>query len=264
MSRRTLQLVIQYDGEAFAGWQRQPAQRTVQGVLEAGIQRLTQQVVPVIGAGRTDAGVHATGQVASVSLPLTWEPDRLRRALNAVLPRDVRCSAVHAMRPEFHARFSATERQYRYLVGTDDDAAGPFRYDREWPLGRVPSLDLLKAESATLLGEHGFRAFAVEGTAGPEDDHRCDIRRCEWSERSGGVTLTIAANRFLHHMVRFLVGTMVEVGIGRRSPGTVSLLLDADDNRSVAPPAPACGLYLECVTYPQDLYSAAPSVIEAA
>ncbi len=264
MSRRTLQLVIQYDGEAFAGWQRQPSQRTVQGALEEALQRLTQQSVPVIGAGRTDAGVHAIGQAASVSLPLKWEPDRVRRALNAVLPRDVRCSAAHLMRPEFHARFSATARQYRYLVGTDDDAASPFRYNREWPLGRSPSLDRLRAEAAAVIGDHGFRAFAVKGTAGPEDDHRCHVTTCEWSERPGGLTLTISANRFLHHMVRFLVGTMVEVGTARRSPGTIGLLLDATDNRSVAPPAPACGLYLERVTYPQHLYHAAAPAIEAA
>ena len=128
MSRRTFQLVLQYDGEAFAGWQRQPAQRTVQGVLEEGLARLMQLHVPVIGAGRTDAGVHAMGQAASIQVPEKWEPERLHRALNAVLPRDVRCARVQPMMECFHARFSATERQYRYLVGTDADAAGPFRF----------------------------------------------------------------------------------------------------------------------------------------
>lgn len=263
MSRRTLQLVLQYDGEAFAGWQRQPAQRTVQGALEDGLARLTQTHIPVIGAGRTDAGVHAYGQAASITIPEKWEPERLRRGLNAVLPHDVRCATVCEMRPEFHARFSATERQYRYLIGTDQDAASPFRYNREWPFGHEVDLALLKAESASLVGEHTFLAFAVKGTAPADDDHRCDIRVCRWEAREGGVVLVIAANRFLHHMVRFLVGTMVDVGAGRRPAGTVRSLLDATGNHDVSPPAPACGLYLERVTYPAHLYAASPPAAAA-
>jgi tRNA pseudouridine38-40 synthase len=263
MSRRTLQLVVQYDGEAFAGWQRQPAQRTVQGVLEEALQRLTQQHVPVIGAGRTDAGVHALGQAASVQIPERWEPLRLQRAMNAVLPRDVRCAAAYPMAEGFHARFSAVERQYRYLLGTDADAAGPFRYNREWALGREPALALLQSEAAAVLGEHSFRAFAVKGTAPADDDHRCDVRTCRWELRPGGLALVVAANRFLHHMVRFLVGTMVEVGTGRRPPGAVTMLLGSDENRLVSPPAPACGLYLERVTYPAHLYLVAPPAVAA-
>lgn len=256
MSRRTLQLLVQYDGEAFAGWQRQPAQRTVQGAIEDALTRLTQNHISAIGAGRTDAGVHALGQSVSVVVPERWEPDALRRALNGVLPRDVRCTGVHAMTSDFHARFSAVERQYRYLIGTDADASSPFRYNREWPLGRAPSLELLDAEAAELVGSHGFRAFAVKGTAADDDDHACDVRLCRWEVRPGGIALVIAANRFLHHMVRFLVGTMVEVGTGRRAPGTVAGLLLAEHNREVSPPAPACGLYLERVTYPAHLYLA--------
>ncbi len=257
MSRRTLQLVIQYDGEAFSGWQRQPAQRTVQGTLEDAFARLMQMHVTVTGAGRTDAGVHALGQAASVSVPLKWEPATLHRALNAVLPRDVRCSAVLEMADAFHARFSATARQYRYLIGTDADAASPFRYNREWPLGREPRLDLLQAEAVAVLGEHSFRAFAVKGTAPDDDDHRCIVHRCQWEVRPGGLALVVGANRFLHHMVRFLVGTMVDVGTGRRPAGAIRMLLDADVNRDVSPPAPACGLYLERVEYPAHLYGAA-------
>ena len=263
MSQRTLQLVVQYDGEAFAGWQRQPAQRTVQGVLEDALTRLTQNHISVIGAGRTDAGVHALGQAVSVVMPDRWDQDVLRRALNGVLPRDVRCTGVHAMTAEFHARFSATERQYRYLIGTDDDASSPFRYNREWPLGRLPSLELLEAEAAELVGNHRFRAFAVKGTAPEDDDHACEIRLCRWEMRAGGIALVIAANRFLHHMVRFLAGTMVEVGTGRRAPGTVAGLLLAEHNREVSAPAPACGLYLERVTYPAQLYLAASQTAAA-
>ncbi len=256
MSRRTLQLVIQYDGEAFAGWQRQPAQRTVQGVLEEGLTRLMQMHVPVTGAGRTDAGVHAFGQAASIVVPEKWESDRLQRALNAVLPRDVRCADVIEMLPAFHARYSATERQYRYLIGTDRDAAGPFRYNREWAIDRPLDTAALNVEAASVIGDHAFHAFAVKGTAPADDDHRCDVRVCRWEQRAGGLALVIAANRFLHHMVRFLVGTMVDVGLGRRPPGMVGALLSASINTGVSPPAPACGLYLERVTYPSHLYAA--------
>jgi tRNA pseudouridine38-40 synthase len=263
MSRRTFQLVIQYDGGAFAGWQRQPAQRTVQGVLEEAFQRLMQVSIPVIGAGRTDAGVHASGQVASVSVAERWEADRLRRALNGVLPRDVRCAAVFAMTDAFHARYSASSRQYRYLIGTDADAASPFRYNREWPLGTAPSVELMAEEARAVLGEHAFRGFAVKGTAPDTDDHRCDVSVCRWDAREGGLALTIAANRFLHHMVRFLVGTMVDVGLGRRPPGTVLGLLGAEDNRGVSPPAPACGLYLERVSYPPHLYAVSSPAVAA-
>jgi tRNA pseudouridine38-40 synthase len=257
MSRRTFQLVVQYDGEAFAGWQRQPAQRTVQGALEDALARLMQMHVPATGAGRTDAGVHALGQAVSVIVPSKWDAPSLLRALNGVLPRDTRCAAAYEMTADFHARFSATERQYRYLVGTDPDANSPFRYNREWPLGRMPSLELLRAEAREVIGEHSFRAFAVKGTAPADDDHRCAVRLCEWDMRPGGLALVIAANRFLHHMVRFLVSTMVEVGTGRRAPGAIAELLQSIDNRHVAPPAPACGLYLERVDYPSHLYLAA-------
>ncbi len=263
MSRRTLQLVIQYDGEAFSGWQRQPAQRTVQGALEAGFTRLMQMHVPVIGAGRTDAGVHALGQAASVTVPAKWDPATLHRALNAVLSRDVRCSAVYEMADSFHARFSATTRQYRYLVGTDADAGSPFRYNREWPLSREPNRDFLDQEAAAVLGDHSFRAFAVKGTAPEDDDHHCLVHLCRWDTRPGGLVLVVAANRFLHHMVRFLVGTMVEVGTGRRPPGAIRALLDAGVNRDVSPPAPACGLYLEHVTYPAHFYLATPPAAAA-
>ncbi len=263
MSRRTFQLVIQYDGEAFSGWQRQPAQRTVQGVLEDGLTRLMQLHVPVIGAGRTDAGVHAVGQAASIVVPEKWQAERLQRALNAVLPRDVRCSDVFEMLPAFHARYSATRRRYRYLIGTDRDAASPFRYNREWAIDRPLDHALLNAEAASVVGEHAFRAFAVKGTAPEGDDHRCIVYECRWEPRDGGLALSITANRFLHHMVRFLVGTMVEVGLGRRTADTISELLTMSVNHNVAAPAPACGLYLEGVTYPSHLYAARPPAVAA-
>lgn len=254
MVARTLQLVLHYDGAGFAGWQRQRSERTVQGVLEDALARLCAEPVKVLGAGRTDAGVHATGQAAGVQVPAKWTPAALRKAMNAVLPGDCWVAAAIEMRPEFHARYSATARRYRYLVGTDEQARSPFR--RRWELAVPHALDVaaLRQEAAALPGEHGFRAFAVRGTAPEDDDHRCIVRQAHWLEREGGLAFVVEANRFLHHMVRFLVGTMLEVGLGRRPPGTVARLLDAGDNRETAAPAPAHALYLERVEYPPELY----------
>ena len=254
MESRALQLVVQYDGTRFAGWQRQPDTRTVQGVLEEAMERLCGCHVGVLGAGRTDAGVHALGQAAGVNVPSRWSPSEMMRALNAVVPRDVRISACHEMREGFHARFDAVSRSYRYLVGLDADAESPFRFSRELAWRRPVDRGLLKASSATIVGDHCFRGFAVKGRAPETDDHRCVVQSAEWIDRDGGIAFVIRANRFLHHMVRFLVGTMLDIASGRRDPGVLASLLKAEDNREVSPPAAPHGLYLERVEYPRELY----------
>ena len=256
MDSRTLQLVIQYDGARFLGWQRQLSERTVQGVLEDAMARLCGTRVAVLGAGRTDAGVHALGQAAGVRIPTRWTAAELKRALNAILPPDIRITNAIEMRDDFHARYSALSRSYRYLVGTDDDADNPFRSPRElaWhhPIDRAP----LDAAAALIVGDHCFRGFAVKGTAPQSDDHHCIVRSAEWVERTGGVAFVITANRFLHHMVRFLVGTMLDIASGRRAFDVLGMLLLSGDNSAVSPPVPAHGLYLERVEYPGDLYLA--------
>lgn len=216
--------------------------------------RLCGAPVRVTGAGRTDAGVHARGQAAGVVVPARWTPDALRRALNAVLPPDVWVAAAHAMRPEFHPRYSATSRRYSYLVGLDDAADSPFRRRWEWHYRRPVALDRLREAARALVGEHSFRAFAVRGTAPEHDDHRCHVREARWEERPGGLCFVIEANRFLHHMVRFLVGTMLDIGSGRRDPADIETLLAASDNSGVSPPAPAHALCLDHVEYPDHLY----------
>lgn len=254
MDERTVQLVLHYDGGAFAGWQRQRIERTVQGVLEETLARVCDGPIAVTGAGRTDAGVHARGQAAGVRLAEKWTAPTIRRALNATLPGDVWIAAAHEMHPEFHARYSAVARRYTYVVGTDEDAASPFRRTRELverhPLDRA----LLDDAARMIIGEHGFRGFAVQGTAPATDDHRCVVHSARWIDRTGGLAFEIEANRFLHHMVRFLVGTMLDIGRGRRAPESMRTSLDALDNRNVAPPAPAHALFLDRVDYPAALY----------
>jgi tRNA pseudouridine38-40 synthase len=255
MTVRTVQLVLHYDGSAFAGWQRQPKERTVQGELERVLTRLTGSHVAALGAGRTDAGVHARGQSVGVRVSERWSAATLRRALNALLPRDIWVATAHEMRPEFHARYSALTRRYSYYVGTDDEARSPFRRHTEWPLVRALEPAVLLHETAPLVGDHCFVAFAVRGTAPDTDNHHCIVHSATWRERPGGMVFQIEANRFLHHMVRFLVGTIVEVAVGKRAPGAVEQLLTARTNDDVSPPAPAHGLFLDHVTYPPDLYT---------
>lgn len=249
-----IQLVLHYDGLGFAGWQRQLDEPTVQGTLEDTLAKLTQKPLTVTGAGRTDAGVHARGQAVGVRVPAKWRAPALRRALNATLPGSIWVAAAHEMADDFHARYSAVARRYSYRVGLDEEARSPFRRRYEWAMEREVDVGILASSAAAIVGEHAFLAFAVKGTAPASDDHRCTIHSATWQQRPGGLTFEIEANRFLHHMVRYLVGTMVEAASGRRAPDSVERLLSETDNREVSPPAPAHALFLEQVRYPRDLY----------
>lgn len=254
MAERTVQLVLHYDGAGFSGWQRQPDQRTVQGVVEQALERLCGEPIAALGSGRTDTGVHARGQAVGVRLPERWTSGRLHRALNAILPKDVWVAASYEMRPDFHARYSALSRRYTYYVGTDTEAWSPFRRPRELPIDGHVDRELLDRAAAMIEGEHCFRGFAVLGTAPTHDHHRCVVLMAKWADRPGGLAFVIEANRFLHHMVRFLVGTMLDIAIGRRPLDDLDALLCAGDNRGVSPPAPAHALFLDAVEYPSDLY----------
>src|SRR5687768_5747213 len=254
MAERTVQLVLHYDGSGFSGWQRQPDQRTVQSVLEQALERLCGHPTAALGSGRTDAGVHARGQAVGVRVPAKWTPDVLRRALNAVLPEDVWVAAAHDMRPDFHARYSAIARRYSYYIGTDDLAHSPFRRRLEHPVTFPVDATAMRDAAAGLLGEHSFRAFAVKGTAPETDSHQCRVDVAQWDDRPGGLVFVIEANRFLHHMVRFLVGTMLDIGSGRRPLADLPRLLAASSNDEVSPPAPPHALFLDAVRYPAELY----------
>jgi tRNA pseudouridine38-40 synthase len=254
MLSRSVQLVLHYDGADFSGWQRQPGERTVQGVLEAAVSRLCGAPTAVVGAGRTDAGVHARGQAAGLRVPDKWSALALRRSMNAILPDDVWIAAAFEMRDEFHPRYSAVSRSYSYYIGTDDLSSSPFRRTRELVWTKPLGLDRLAQAARSIEGEHCFRAFAVKGTAPDKDDHRCSVSRAAWREREGGLAFDIQADRFLHHMVRFLVGTMLDIGEGRRDVTVINELLAQDDNSQVSQPAPPHALFLERVDYPNDLY----------
>jgi tRNA pseudouridine38-40 synthase len=253
---RTFLLTLQYDGTGFVGWQRQAEGRTVQAEVERVLERLAGHRTVAHAAGRTDAGVHALGMGVSCTMPATWEATALRRALNALLPRDCWVARVDAMRPGFHARKSARERAYRYDVGTDEAAASPFRRRWEWALGRPLDGGRLAAAATAVLGEHDFSAFAARGE--PKPHYRCRLSVARWTPRPDGRgwRLEVAADRFLHHMVRMLVGTMVDAGLDRRPVADVTRLLAARDNQDTSPPAPPQGLWFVAARYDRDDYLA--------
>ncbi len=224
--------------------------------MEEALSRLCNVETRAVGAGRTDAGVHARGQAVGTTVPPRWTTSDLRRALNAILPADIWIAAAHDMDPAFHARYSAVARAYRYRVGTSDTARSPFRSRWEWHVAEPLDRTTLHQCADALLGAHCFRAFAVAGTAPSTDDHCCTIRRAEWCERGDVLEFEIEADRFLHHMVRFIVGTSVDAARGRQQPDVIDRLLLAADNRETSPPAPAHALVLERVTYPAALYLA--------
>ena len=245
-----MRLTLHYDGAAFAGWQIQPDARTVQGELEAALTRLTAGRVPVLAAGRTDRGVHATGQVVSLAVPERWTPKELRRALNAVLPSDIWVKTAADAAQAFHARYDALARGYLYRVGTGAAARSPFQRRWCWPLRDPVDVDTLSDAARRFMGTHSFRAFAKAGQ--PERGEQCTVRRAVWRPGGAGLLFGVVANRFLHHMVRYMVGTMVDVARGRRPATDIDALLAGAAGLETSPPAPPEGLFLTRVYYDAD------------
>lgn len=246
-------LTLEYDGGSFLGWQVQPEGRTVQGEIERVLSRLLDAPVRVTGSGRTDRGVHAVGQVATVDAPVRWTADSLERAANALLPGDVRVLDARVVPARFHARYGAMRRSYVYRVGTDPVAGSPFHARWCWPLMERLDQELLKGAARALIGEHSFMAFAKAGQE--ERGDRCTVSTACWSEWPGlGIQFEVSANRFLHHMVRYLVGTMVDIGRRRRPLDDLQAMLAGDESLGTSPPAPPEGLFLYAVEYPEELW----------
>lgn len=245
-------LTLHYDGSDFHGWQLQPEVRTVQGELESALERLTGATRRVTGAGRTDRGVHATGQVAAVTLPARWDVVELHRAMNAVLPSDLWVEDVRKVNLEFHPRYDAVERSYAYRVGLADAVGSPFHRPWCWALCEPLERDALAGPADALSGEHSFRKFRKSGQPGRGDV--CRVRSAAWEPWGDlGLAFRITANRYLHHMVRYLVGTMVEVARGRRPEDDFfELLEDPETELVTSPPAPPEGLFLTRVGYPEE------------
>src|SRR5262245_59878159 len=245
---RTLRLTLEYDGAEFEGWQIQPGdRRTVQGVLEVALARVTRERVRAVGSGRTDAGVHAEGQVASVRLETELDPDRLRRALNASLPDDVAVRGVAIARDGFDARRDATSKLYRYSLWNAPDRS-PLRRRRALCLQRPLDLARIRAAAAQLIGSHDFASFQAAGSQ-VQSSVRTLFRLDVTGAAGSAVDLWFEGSGFLRHMVRNLSGTLIEVGSGRRDPEGMAALMAARDRHLAGPTAPAHALTLVSVSY---------------
>jgi len=261
-------LTLSYDGTGFHGWQVQPGLRTVQGALADAIRRVTGETLLPQGSGRTDAGVHALAQVASFGLEAAIPPPNLLRALNAVLPASVRILAAEHAAADFHARHSAVRKTYEYRIferrGIGRPEApdrvcppflAPYVWDCRWPL----DADLMSRAADLILGEHDFASFqaadpdrtAREDASGePLSTVRC-IFASGWSRTTDTLTYRITGNGFLHHMVRNIVGTLIDVGRSAFEPSGIDRILASRDRSNAGPTAPASGLFLVSVEYPE-------------
>lgn len=240
----TLKLTLEYDGTGFHGWARQPGLRTVEGVLRDSLDAVFPRWGGLAVAGRTDAGVHATGQVASLDVEGGPPSDRAAEALNASLPDDVAVLGVEEEESGFHARFSARSRSYRYGV-LARTVPSPLEIRRVlwWP--RPVDLDALGAAAARLLGEHDFRAFTPTETK--HEVFRRKVEMARWEAVGDRLDFLITADSFLRHMVRTLVGTMLEAG--SEAPDRIAVLLDGRPRAEAGLTAPPWGLCLEHVEY---------------
>jgi tRNA pseudouridine38-40 synthase len=253
--RKRVAFTVHYDGGSFFGWQLQRGLPSVQGELERVLSRLFDQPTRVVGAGRTDRGVHAIGQVATAEVPVGWEPRALRRAMNALLHRGVWIAHLDDVDLAFHPRYNALSRSYVYRLGTAELAHSPFSSPWCWAVRDPVDIESMRAATAVLPGEHSFLAFAKAGQESRGD--RCRVDSAGWHGWADmGFEFRVTANRFLHHMVRYLVGTLVEIGQGRRPIDDMSLLLERPDEAKTSPPAPPQGLFLSGVAYPPGAYRA--------
>ncbi|MEW6058981.1 MAG: tRNA pseudouridine(38-40) synthase TruA [Actinomycetota bacterium] len=239
-------MTLAYDGTGFRGWARQRGQRTVQGVLETALERSLRRVPKLSVAGRTDAGVHARGQVVSFPADDGLDIGRLQRGLNGMLAPEIVVLDARRAPEGFDARRSATAREYRYLIDVGP-VPDPFTARFVWHRPGEPSLVRMRAAARVLVGEHDFASFCRAPQGGASTVRR--LERLAVSRTGDRVEIGARANAFLHQMVRSLVGALVPVGDGRIEPGEMAAILAARDRSKTGPVAPPHGLTLERVVY---------------
>jgi tRNA pseudouridine38-40 synthase len=259
-------LVLSYDGSDFCGWQIQPNQRTIQGELSHAVERITAERVLPQGSGRTDTGVHALGQVASFQLNAPIPPQNLLRALNRALPESIRVLSAEIAPSNFHARHSAIEKTYEYRIFRGEicpPTLARYIYALNWPL----DVDAMAAAAKHVIGEHDFTSFAAtdpdltnrqSGHSAPGSPSTTSqptscvrtIRHSAWTIEPDHLNYRVTGNGFLHHMVRNLVGTLLEVGRGSLTADSIPQILAARSRSAAGPTAPARGLFLVSVKYP--------------
>lgn len=243
--RRRVKITIEYDGTDFHGWQHQPNLRTVQGEIEAALSKILEIHSRVVGAGRTDSGVHATGQVAHFDLSNSIILcDQLLKGINSRLPEDVKLMSVENVSEQFHARFSAVSRRYNYRL---ESRFRPLRSRYSWHPKCSWDNSLVQRGAALLEGRHCFKSFAI--TRPDEESYSCQVFHAVWQPDDDGATFDILADRFLHKMVRGLVGALIDLGRGYLSLEQFSKLLNSPQRTGDVIVAPPQGLTLIEVGY---------------
>lgn len=243
-------LVIAYDGTDFSGWQIQPAGESIQGMLEKTFQTITKEHCRVIGSGRTDAGVHALGQVAHVLLPKKIEPHRLKHSLNGLLPVSIRIRSVEYAPKSFHAQLSAKTKEYHYNICLDEEVL-PFHRLYVWHLRKKLDIPLLKKAAAHFVGTHDFAAFAnAPGKGSKKPSTIRTITRLDVIETETGIRLEFEGTGFLYKMVRNITGMLIAVASGRRHISDIHATFLSKDRKKAERAAPAQGLFLVRVFYP--------------
>ncbi len=254
---KNIRITIEYDGTDYSGWQKQKKSSTLQSIIENALLQITNKPVKITGASRTDAGVHALGQVACFRTDTRLEPAIIRRALNAVLPEDIRILKAEDAASEFHPRYDALSKSYFYIIDNTDTASA-FIYRYSWRLPFKLNIAEIKRAGEMLIGRHDFSAFRGAGCGAKNTLREITSMEIKVSKRIDFMTaklegrfikIRIEANAFLRHMVRNIVGTLVEAGRGRLDAESIADALRHKDRKRTGPTAPAKGLFLERIRY---------------
>jgi tRNA pseudouridine38-40 synthase len=245
MSARNIKLTLQYDGTDYCGWQTQPNGPTIQGLIADFLARLEGRPVTLHGAGRTDAGVHALNQVANFFTEKNLSCAQLQRAINGNLPPDIRVISVAEVDAAFHARFSARQKSYRYQIALGA-VISPFEYRYFYHYPHRLDLAAMRQAARALLGKHDFAAFATASEAGTTTR---EIVALEIEQTDEKINCLVSGNGFLRYMVRTIIGTLIEIGRGKRAPEEMSDILASRQRGQAGPTAPACGLTLVNIDY---------------
>ncbi len=243
---RNIRLLMEYEGTRYAGFQRQANALSIQEVIEEALEKITGERISLIGSGRTDAGVHALGQVANFRTESKMPPEAFTPALNSLLPRDIRIKESALADDSFHSRFDAVAKRYRYVIH-NSRIHSAFTRDLAYLVPYELDIDLMRSAGKHLIGEHDFKAFSASGS---EVVNFTRVVRDFAIERCGEyITIDIEANGFLYNMVRIIVGTLIEIGKGRLKQETVEEMLRSGERSLGGPTAPPHGLYLLKVIY---------------
>jgi tRNA pseudouridine38-40 synthase len=239
-----VRLILEYDGTDYVGWQFQINGRSVQEEVEKAIKQLFQSDIRITGGGRTDAGVHARGQVANFNIERSVDFELLAKSMNAILPQSIIVREAAEVPKDFNSRYDAKSRRYAYFISQEPTA---IQRNYCWQIYQKLDFELMQTCAKHILGEHGFRSFCKVET--DMHHHRCTISLAEWKRKESVLMFEITSNRFLHGMVRTLVGTMVNVGRGHTRIEDFATILEAKDRSVAGMSAPAKGLFLEEILY---------------